>query len=86
MNYRSTDDYDCVMRIIRYLSCTIGYGLCFYGTMRINHLFCYSDAAFGSDNNYASCTGVLVMYSGAPILCKAKMITKSSCEADLVAL
>ena len=57
VEYPFDDDYNHVNRIIRYLTSTIGYGLCFYGNMRANHIFAYCDAAFGVDENYASCTG-----------------------------
>ena len=52
-------------------------------------MFAYCDAAFGSDGNYASRTGVLIMCCGAPVLSKSNkqhVVTKSCCEAELVAL
>ena len=57
--------------------------------MRANHLFAYYDAVFGIDVNFTSRSGILVMCFGAPVMSKSNkqhLITKSRCEAHIVAL
>ena len=56
-----------MLRIVRYISLTVGYGLYFYGNMKVNHLFAYCDVAF------ANRTGLLVMCCGAPLMSKSKI-------------
>ena len=68
INDPSDKDLDHAYRIIRYLSSTIGYGLCFHGNLKINHLTAYCDAEFGIDDKYCSRTGIIIMSCGAPML------------------
>ena len=54
-----------------------------------NNLGVYCDAALGIDVGYKSRTGIVVVYANGAISCKSSkqnIITKSSAEAELVAL
>ena len=49
----------------------------------------YCDAAFGIDVGYKNNTGIVIVYADGAILCKSSkqsIVTKSSAEAELVAL
>ena len=82
-------DYQRLHRIVKYIAGTVGYGLRFCKLSDVNNLCVYCDAAFGIDVGYKSRTGVVIIYAGAAILCKSSkqsIVTKSSAEAELVAL
>lgn len=82
-------DLQLAMKVIKYLNGTVGYGLHFDKGQPMDQLLTYCDAAYGIDTEFKSRTGIVVLYAGAPIYAKSSkqaMVTKSSTEAELVAL
>ena len=80
--------YDCMMRVLVYLSRTRNRGCTFNGKCdaKQGRLHAYADSDWSMTR---SLTGFLIMLAGAAIVCGSRRqhwITLSSCEAELMAL
>ena len=85
----SQNDLVKLLKIIKYILGTIGYGLKFEKKSPTGSLSLYYDVSFETDIKFKSRTGIIVMYGDAPVVCKSNaqhIVTKSSAEAELVAL
>ena len=90
---RNPDNFDlmCLQKVYKYLAGTLEYGLRFRPhTMTLHY---WIDAAYGvhADDNLKSHTGIAttIGFNNAPVFvksCKQKLTTRSSTEAELVAL
>jgi len=84
------DDSTKLFRLLRYLNGTRELGMVLGADDDGNyHLSAYVDASFGVHVDGKSHTGMFITLGRGPILAKSikqKIVTKSSCEAELVAL
>jgi hypothetical protein len=78
------------MRVIKYLNGTVEVGISLGGDVSGNiDLRAYADAAYGVHTDAKSHSGIYITLGLGPILWKSikqKCVTRSSCEAELVAL
>ena len=86
----TTEDAKKLRRVLRYLNGTVDMGITLRpdtdGALRIHT---YADASYGVHGDCKSHTGIMISLGGGPVLCKSvkqKIVTKSSTEAELVAL
>ena len=84
------DDLSKLMKVVKYLNGTIELGITLGGDDKGNIDFkAYTDAAYGVHADAKSHSGIYFTLRLCPILWKSikqKCVTRSSCEAELVAL
>ena len=89
MQVSTQQDYEKLIRVLKYLYGTQKWGIILEGTDDLLNLKIFIDASYGVHADGKSHTGLVLMMGRGVIICKSvkqKINTKSSTEAELVAL
>ena len=86
----TTEDKDKFIRLVQYIQQTSENGITLGGDTSDNiKIFAYADTAYGVHVDGKSHTGDVITLGRGPIFVKSfkqKCVTKSSCEAEIIAL
>jgi histone deacetylase 1/2 len=83
------DDLNKLLRVLRYLNGTRDLGVILRPDPNGNTLSAFIDASYGVHEDGKSHTGMMISFGAGPLLVKSskqKIVTKSSTEAELIAL